>query len=84
MLILSRKQGQRVRIKLPDQSCMWLTMRSGFVEVVHGQDIRVLKDNLVSGEIGMVFIPRRHEKHQDSIGITAPQEYKIHREELLQ
>lgn len=96
MLILSRRIGQRVRVISPDGAIIWLTMadRSVFV-CASGLPVGDLADGgakifMPNGDtiIAKWFATTIHSegKHRlncPGIGILAPREYDIKREELL-
>jgi hypothetical protein len=96
MLILSRRIGQRVRITTPD-GYMWITMGSGFATVMHtGDDLHQWQVSrhsapLIIGfgpedgleQVAIVFKPRRLPRHNDMVGIQAPDGWLILREELI-
>lgn len=96
MLILSRRIGQRVRILTPCNRTLWLEQADGHVLIdSDGLPVQVKPDGslmviMPSGDRIKVQYTTKSVKSQTlepldriGIGITAPIEYKILREELI-
>lgn len=89
MLLLSRKEGERVRIQCPNLDEIWLTMHAGHIALEHkdgGATIwppRPYRHMVKDDTITIMWIPRKKPYHNDTIGIDAPLEYAIDREEVI-
>ena len=97
MLILTRSIGQRIRINDPNGSYIWLTMGDRSVHVdAHGLPVGDMADGgaKIFMPNGDTIIAKwmKHSIHsvaktglnRPGIGILAPREYGITREELLE
>ena len=89
MLLLSRKEGERVRIQCPDLSEIWLTMGAGHISMEYqdgGATIwppRPYRHRVWDDTITIMWMPRKIPTHNDTIGVDAPLEYVVDREEVI-
>lgn len=89
MLILTRRIGERIMVSTPI-GILWITMDMGHATCNDGRgEMTVSPDSgpLVyyydADELVIVFKPRKVPRHNDGIGITAPRDWVILREELM-
>jgi len=91
MLILSRNTGERVRITTPCGAVIWLTMQPDWIDCDDGsglEPLRAIRNHSAlfkyeDGEVEISFKPCTKRQHYHRVGIQAPVEFAILREELI-
>ena len=94
MLILTRKLDERIRILCPDGKEIWITAKAGYLECEDDEGILIASpytgsvyyDFEKEGEdpVEVEIVYRGINRYgQYKVGIIAPMEYKIAREELI-
>lgn len=90
MLVLGRREGQRTRIVTPCGSTIWVVMRKGHL-TVEREGLPTLEADFEDSvwldygddTIEIVYCPYSTKFTGNRIGIAAPKDYIIMREELV-
>jgi len=91
MLILSRKQNERIRIVTPCGAVIWLTMQVDWIDCDDGsglEPVRAIRNHSAifrfeDGEVEISLRPASGTQHAHRVGIQAPENFYILREELI-
>jgi len=91
MLVLGRREGQRTRIVTPCGSTIWVVMRKGHL-TVEREGLPTLEADFEDSvwldygddTIEIVYCPESTRFAGNTIGINAPKDYIIRREELIE